>query len=361
MTSVASSSSPKANQLAASNRLTYPNPYLVAGYPRASKPLFPSPVSSKSRSPQWLEVGSKGLGCLALTVGIGSLLLNGADAQSSIQPGSAGDAAELPTLEDFQPQFPGLEISATPSVTPESPSTVQANQAQPQSPSLGRRHDRLSSSPRFTNRSNQPGVASGAYRQQQLSKLPAPPPATQVSPSDNLPAPQVLSSTPPAITATVSPNVAESPEFSSAAPSVPHSASQDRGPLTPETTQDGPIALEATPQSPPEGPATVSPSGAESPEPRSVAPKAPHMASQDRGRLAPNTARHQNSGATLTRSGNLMLSSPIAIPQNLLSESATLDVNRIISTLQSQTIARTQEKSRELSKQPAKPGATNSR
>ena len=361
MTSVASSFSPKVNRSTASARLAYPNPYLVTGYPRASKPLFQSPVSSKSLSPQLLEAGSKGLGALALTVGIGSLLLNGADAQSAIQSGAAADAAQLPTLKDFQPQFPDLEISATPSLTPESPSTVQAIPATAQPPSMGRRHDGLLSSPRFTYSSNQPAVASGAYRQQQLSELPAPPPATQVSPSDNLSAPQVLSSTPPAITATVSPRVAESPEFSSAAPRAPHIASQDRGAITPETTQDEPIALEAAPQSPAEVTAPGSPSVAASPENPSVAPQAPHMASQNRGRLAPNTALHQNSGATLTRSGNLMLSSPIAIPQNLLSESATLDVNRIISTLQSQTIARTQEKSRELSKQPAKPRAKSNR
>ena len=356
MTSVASSFSPNANRLAASGRLAYPNPYLVTGYPRASKPLFQSSVSSKSFSPQWLEVGGKGLGGLALTIGIGSMLLSGADAQSSIQSDSAEDAAQLPTLEDFQAQFPDLEISATPSLIPESSSTVQTDQAE--LPSLGRRHDNLSSAPRFTASASQSGVSSRVYRQQRLSELPAPPPATQVSSSDNLPAPQVLSSTPPVITATVSPSVAESPEFSSAAPRAPHIASRDRSPVTSETTQDAPIALEAAPQRPDDVTATGSPSVVESPEPHSVAPKTAHIASQNR---APSTTQHQNSGAILARSGNLMLSSPIATPQNLLSESATLDIDRIISTLQSPAIARTQEKSHELSKQTSKPRATNSR
>ena len=283
MTSVTSSFSPKANRLAASARLAYPNPYLVTGYPRTSKPLFQSPVSSKSLSPQLLEVGGKGLGALAVTVGIGSLLLNGTDARSAIQARAAEDAAPLPALEDFQPQFPGLEISATPNLTPESPSTVPTIQAA--APSMDRRHDGLLSSPRFTDRSSQLGVSSETYRQQQLSKLPAPPSATQVSSSDNLPEPQVLSSPPPAITATVSPRVAESPEFSSTAPRVPHIAARNRGAITPEITQDESTTLNAAPQSSPEVTATDFPRVAESPETRSVAPKAPHIASQSRGSL----------------------------------------------------------------------------
>lgn len=360
MTSTASSFSPKANRLAASARLTYPNPYLVTGYPQAAKPLFQSPGLSKSRSPQWLEVSSKGLGSLALTIGIGSLLLNGADAQSSLQPGAVEDTAQLPTLEDFQPQFPDLEVSATPSLTPASPSAVQANQAALPPSSIARRHTDLSSSPRFADNSSQSGVASRAYRQQQLSEIPAPPSAAQVSPSDNLPAPEVSSSTPSAITATVSPHVAESPEFSSAAPRAPYIASPDRGPLTPEITQDEPIALAAAPQSPPEVTATDSPSVTESPAPRSVAPSAPHITSLDRGPLMPNTARHQNSEAILTRSDDLLPSSLIATFHNPLSASATGDVNRIISTLQSPAIARTKENFRGLSKQPLKPGASDS-
>ena len=356
MTSVASSFPPKAKQLAASVRLAYPNPYLVSGYPRASKPLFQSSVLPKSFSPQWLEVSGKGLGGLALTIGIGSLLLNGADAQSSIQFGSVEDTAQLPTLEDFQARFPDLEISATPNLIPESPSTVQVIQAEPQPPSIGRRHDGLSSLPRFIVSSSQPSVASRAYRQQRLPELPAPVPATEVSPNDNLPAPQVLSSTPPAITATVSPRVAESPEFSSAAPRSPHIASQDRVPLNPETPQDKPIALQAASQSSPEVTATDSLSVAASSEASSVVPKTPHIISQGRGSLTPNTARHQNSGAILARSGDLMPPSAIAAPQNSLSESASLEVALTSNTLKPQAITSTEEKSRELSKSGTKSG-----